>query len=101
MKKLRINPLVVYDLKAIRDYIAEDNPDMAAKVVTEIYEQFETLQRFPDIGADLDKRVNFETDCKYISAGNYITIYRTTESHLEIYRVVNRFKDFTSVLFQG
>ncbi|MEG2350032.1 MAG: type II toxin-antitoxin system RelE/ParE family toxin [Hungatella sp.] len=100
MKKLRINPLVVDDLKAIRDYIAEDNPDVAIRVMNEMYEQFETLRMFPGIGADLDKRVDFETNCKYITTGNYITIYKVTENHLEIYRVINRFKDFMSVLFQ-
>ena len=43
MMKLRINPLVAIDLKNIRDYIAEDNPEMAAKTVQEIYNQFETI----------------------------------------------------------
>lgn len=100
MRKLRINPLVVEDLKAIRAYIAEDNPDMAVSVINELYEQFETLRMFPDMGSDLDKRVSFETHCRYITTGNYITIYRVTENHLEIYRVINRFQDFMSVLFQ-
>lgn len=31
MLKLRINPLVVQDLKEIRDYIAEDNEEYAKK----------------------------------------------------------------------
>ncbi len=35
MLKLRINPLVVVDLKGIRDYIAEDNEEYAAKTINE------------------------------------------------------------------
>lgn len=31
MLKLRINPMVVRDLKNIREYIAEDNEERAAK----------------------------------------------------------------------
>lgn len=31
MLKLRINPIVAKDLKDIRDYIAEDNEECAAK----------------------------------------------------------------------
>ena len=41
MLKLRINPIVVKDLKNIRDYIAEDNEEYAAKTIKEIYGKFE------------------------------------------------------------
>ena len=41
MMKLRINPVVVTDLKNIKDYIAEDNEEMAVKTIHEIYTQFE------------------------------------------------------------
>ena len=57
MLKLRINPVVAKDLKNIRDYIAEDNEDYAAKTIKEIYGKFENLQMFPGMGADLSKRL--------------------------------------------
>ena len=38
MLKLRINPLVVQDLKEIRDYIAEDNEEYAKKILTFVEE---------------------------------------------------------------
>ena len=41
MLKLRINPLVASDLKEIRDYIAEDNVEYAAKTIKEIFGKFE------------------------------------------------------------
>ena len=50
------------DLKNIRDYIAEDNEEYAAKTIKEIYGKFENLQMFPGMGADLSKRVSFRTD---------------------------------------
>ena len=53
MLKLRINPIVAKDLKNIRDYIAEDNEEYAAKTIKEIYGKFENLQMFPEMGADL------------------------------------------------
>ena len=49
MLKLRINPLVVQDLKEIRDYIAEDNEEYAKKIIEEIYDRFVKLQSFPNI----------------------------------------------------
>lgn len=53
MLKLRINPLVATDLKEIRDYIAEDNAEYAAKTIKEIYYKFENIQMFPR--QDIDK----------------------------------------------
>lgn len=50
MLKLRINPIVAKDLKDIRDYIAEDNEEYAAKTIKEIYGKFENLQMFPGMG---------------------------------------------------
>jgi len=47
MLKLRINPVVAIDLKSIRDYIAEDNEEYAAKTIQKIYDKFEDLQMFP------------------------------------------------------
>ena len=79
MLKLRINPIVAKDLKSIRDYIAEDNEENAAKTIKEIYGKFENLQMFPGMGSDLSKRVSFWTD------------------YVEIYRVINRYQDITRI----
>lgn len=94
---LRINPLVVADLKAIKDYIAEDNAEAARKMVEEIYEN---LQQFPTMGADLSKRVSFKTDYKYLVHGNYITLYLIKKDCVEIYRVIDRYQDISSILFR-
>ncbi|NIO19634.1 MAG: type II toxin-antitoxin system RelE/ParE family toxin, partial [Candidatus Aenigmarchaeota archaeon] len=37
-------------LKDIYDYIAQDNPSAAARVVQGIYEKAQLLRRFPEIG---------------------------------------------------
>ena len=56
MMKLRINPIVAEDLKNIKEYIAEDNEEMAVKTIQEIYARIENIQQFPYMGADLAKR---------------------------------------------
>ena len=76
MLKLRINPIVAEDLKNIRDYIAEDNKEYAAKIIKEIYGKFENLQMFPGLGANLSKRVGFRTDYKYAIWEDYVIIYK-------------------------
>ena len=90
--KLRINPLVVADLKAIKDYTAEDNAEAARKTVDEIYKSFENLQQFPTMGADLSKLVSFKTDYKYLVHGK--------KDYVEIYRVIDRYQEIPSILFR-
>ena len=91
MLKLRINPVVAYDLKSIRDYIAEDNEEYALKTIKEIYEKFQNIQLFPEIGSDLSKRVSFRTDYKYAVWEDYVIIYKISNEFVEIYRVINRY----------
>ena len=98
MMKLRINPLVAKDLKSIKDFIAEDNVDKALETVQEIYHQFENLQQFPYIGADLSKRVSFKTDYKYVVWQDYVVLYKVVKETVGIYRVVNRYQDITGVI---
>lgn len=97
MSKLRINPMIARDLKDIRDYIAEDNVEYAAKTIQEIYGKFENLQVFPGLGADLSKRVSFQTDYKYAVWKDYVIIYKINKEYVEIYRVVNRYQDITRI----
>ena len=47
MMKLRINPIVAEDLKKMKEYIAEDNEEMAVKTIQEIYARIENIQQFP------------------------------------------------------
>lgn len=97
MMKLRINPIVAEDLKNIKEYIAEDNAEMAVKTIQEIYARIENIQQFPYMGADLAKRVSFRTDYKYVICGNYIVLYKIGKEYVEIYRVVNRYQDITKI----
>ena len=97
MMKLRINPLVVKDLKEIRDYIADDNVEKARETVEKIYSKFENIQLFPGMGAELSKRVSFRTDYKYAVWNDYVIIYKVGKVFVEIYRVVNRYQDVTRI----
>ncbi len=97
MMKLRINPLVVTDLKEIHDFIAEDNINKAVETIEKIYEKFENIQLFPSMGADLSKRVSFRTNYKYSVWNDYVVIYKIGEEFVEIYRVVNRYQDLTKI----
>lgn len=97
MMKLRINPLVVSDLKGIRNFIAEDNREKADEIINEIYAKFENVQLFPGMGAELSKRVHFHTKYKYVVWNDYVILYKVGNEFVEIYRVVNRYQDITKI----
>ena len=97
MMKLRINAIVAEDLKNIKEYIEEDNEEMAVKTIQEIYDRIENIQQFPYMGADLAKRVSFQTDYKYVICGNYVVLYKIGKDFVKIYRVMNRYQDITQV----
>ena len=100
MMKLRVNPLVVADLKEIRNFIAEDNVEKATETIEKIYGKFENIQLFPGMGTDLSKRVSFRTDYKYAVWNDYVIIYKIGKEYVEIYRVVNRYQDITRIFDQ-
>ena len=95
MLKLRINPIVAKDHKNIRDYIAQDNEEYAAKTIKD--GKFENLQIFPEMRSDLSKRVSFRTGYKYVIWEDYVIIYKAGNEYVEIYRVINRYQDITRV----
>ena len=97
MMKLRINPVVAEDLKTIKEFIAEDNADKALETIQGIYSQFESIQQFPYIGADLSKRIRYKTDYKYVVWNDYVVLYKVAKGSVEIYRVVNRYQDITKL----
>lgn len=97
MAALRINPLVAKDLKSIKDFIAEEHAEKATEIVQEIYHQFENIQQFPYIGANLSRRVSFNTDYKYLVWQDYVVLYKVEKEVVEIYRVVNQYQDFTRI----
>lgn len=85
--RLRWTRLAEGDLEAIADYIGQDNPAAAVRVVLELLDQTETtLARNPAIGRPgrvLGTR-------EFVIAGlPYIIAYRVREKNLEILRVLH------------
>lgn len=95
--ELKFNPIVAEDLKAIKEFIAKDNEEMAIRVIDNIFKQMELIQVFPNLGAKLAERVNFRSDYRYVVWGDYIILYKTEEDTVYIYRVLNRYQDITRI----
>ena len=67
MMKLRINPIVAEDLKIIKEYIAEDNEEMAVNTIQEIYARIENIlgiEAFWQLG-NINLLIVFEFDALF------------------------------------
>lgn len=93
----RINPSAAKDLEMIRDYIAEDNEDMAITVINNILKKIQLLQVFPNMGTDLAERVSFSTEYKYVVWEEYLIVYKIENDFISIFRVLNRYQDITHI----
>jgi toxin ParE1/3/4 len=73
MARLVIAPEPRRDLKAIRDYVAKDNPEAARRVVRRLRDVARLLARAPDLGR---RRPEFGTDLRSFVADSYVLFYR-------------------------
>lgn len=60
-------------MRDIFDYIAEDNPIAATKVVSDIYEKAQILKYFPEIGYQY--QTNTKNDIRILLYGHYRIAY--------------------------
>jgi plasmid stabilization system protein ParE len=73
MAELRWTAEAEHWLKEIFDYIARDNPDAAARVVTGIYDKAQILRDFPEIGYRY--RRDEEGEIRVLLYGHYRIAY--------------------------
>jgi len=65
-------------LKEIHDYIAQDSPSAAAKVISSIYENVKLLKSFPELGHKY--RSEPEGDIRILLYGHYRIAYMIKEN---------------------
>lgn len=97
--KIRINPVVIADVREIKAYIAEDNPGAAAMMGNAIYSKIEKLTDFPEMGASLSTKINIKTDYRFLVCGVYLIFYKIEGEFVSVYRVLNGVQDYLSILF--
>ncbi|PLX51152.1 MAG: plasmid stabilization protein [Desulfobulbaceae bacterium] len=69
-------------LKEIYEYIAQDNPTAAGKVVTGIYDKAQNLSDFPELGHKY--RDEPEGDIRVLLYGHYRIAYIITDDYIDI-----------------
>ena len=93
--RLRLSPCVPADLEEIVDYISQDSPRHAARLLRllrtrmkEIAKQPQIYRLRPEIGADV----------RLATVGNYVILFRIWHDAVRIERVVHGSRDLLSIL---
>ncbi len=86
------------DLDDLWEYIAQDSVDAADRLIAEIFEAFELLARNPGIGHKREDLTKFAV--LFWPVGNYLIIYRTVGSLVEIVATVHGKRDIPAFLRQ-
>lgn len=97
MKTLKINPQVYDDLIDIKNYIFDDSPKEAEKVIKQILADIELLQSFPEHGTLLKNKITCSPKYRYITTYSYATIYYVEQDCIIIVIVLHLARDFSAL----
>jgi plasmid stabilization system protein ParE len=96
MTRFQLTPLARQDLDEIEDYIAQDSPDAARRVMIELEAAIQRLAEFPNLGhrrADVD-----DPRYRFLVLYSYLIVYIPDTDPLQIIRVVSGYRDLDDVL---
>lgn len=85
-----IAPGVLDKVSEIAEYISSNFSETSAKKrVKDLFDGFETLKTFPQVGFDADERVGFRIDAKHfikgvVILGKYIALYYIDEERARV-----------------
>ena len=78
------------DLTQIHDYIAQDSPDAALRLVVSLEQHCRTIAENPMIG---QSRPELLRELRSFAAGSYVIFYRPTDDGIYILRVIHGARD--------
>ena len=91
--RIELSRFVEGDLKAIADYIAQDNPTRAGTFIQEIGAQIRAIGRNPLL---YQLRPEIGEGARIALVGRYVVLFRTVAKAVRIERVVYGGRDFKS-----
>ena len=82
------------DLLALWDYIAQDNPEAATRLLLTIDEKCARLAANPQLGP---ARPDIAPEMRYFPVGSYLILYRIVTDEVEIVRVLHGARDLEAI----
>lgn len=91
--------MAIFDVHEIKAYIAEDNPQAAARLGEAIYSKIEKLADFPEMGVSLNAKIGLKTNYRFVICDAYLIFYKIEGDFVSVYRVLNGVQDYLAILF--
>jgi plasmid stabilization system protein ParE len=93
--RLRLSPLVPSDLEEIAEYIPQDSPRHAARVLRLIRARIKEIAKQPQI---YRLRPELGADARLSTLGNYVILFRIHRNVVRIERVTHGGRDLLPIL---
>ncbi|MEQ9588055.1 MAG: type II toxin-antitoxin system RelE/ParE family toxin [Parvibaculaceae bacterium] len=90
MSRLKISEQAMADLDGIWDYIADDNPVAADRLLDRINAHCQSYAHQPELG---EARPELGSSLRSFSVGMYVVYYRATSEGIEVARVLHGARD--------
>lgn len=89
------------NLDEIWDYIAFElqNISAAERIVNSIMDEADQLADFAELGPALSSITNVKSDYRFLTTGDYLTLYRILDKEIQIERILNGRCNYLSHLF--
>ena len=98
MPRVLRKPLARADLLDIWNYVADDSPAKADRLLDSINKHCQTLARFPKMGR---ARGELGPSIRSFPVGNYVIFYREVSRGIEIIRVLHGARDIEGMIPSG
>jgi len=93
--RLRLSPLVPGDLEEIGDYIAQDSPAQAVRVILSLNARIKQIASHPHL---YRLRPELGIDARLATLGHYVILFRIRGNAVRIERVLHGSRDLFSIL---
>ena len=88
--RLRLSPFVPGDLEEIAEYIAQDSPRHATRMLRALRVQMKEIAKQPEI---YQLRLEIGAEARLATVGNYVILFRIRQDAVRIERVVHGGRD--------
>jgi toxin ParE1/3/4 len=96
MPRYVLSPQARDDLSDLRDYIAQDDPAAARRVLNEVREAMRRLAQMPELGHVREDLA--DEALRFWPVRSYLIIYRPETKPVQIVRVLSGYRDISQLL---
>ncbi len=95
MKKARLSDQAKEDLAGIWEYIAQDNPSAADRLLQKLVKQCASIAETPGMGR---MREELRPALRSFSVGNYLIFYRQIPEGIAVFRIIHGARELETLL---